>query len=153
MTMLISHRGNLTGPDPSRENSPQYIMEAIKKDYMVEVDLRSYQDKLYLGHDEPQYQIDMVFLVENRSFLWVHCKDSESMHTMLKYTNMNCFWHYADDYTMTSMGYVWAYPGKRSVGNLCVMVMPELHWSLEEISKFDTFGICSDYVEQIKNYK
>lgn len=153
MTLLIAHRGNLNGPEPSNENRPEYIEEAKKKRYMIEVDLRSFNGNLYLGHDEPQYEIELQYLISNRSHFWIHCKDEESLNTLLKYTNLNCFWHYSDDYTMTSMGYTWAYPGKKSVGNLCVMVMPELHWSLEEISKLKTFAICSDYVEQIKNYK
>ena len=35
---LISHRGNIDGPQPDRENSPNYINEAIEAGYNVEID-------------------------------------------------------------------------------------------------------------------
>lgn len=53
--MLISHRGNLNGPD-SRENHPDYIDTAIESGYQVEIDLR-FDGNFYLGHDDPQYKV------------------------------------------------------------------------------------------------
>lgn len=142
--LVISHRGNLTGPDPDNENKPERILEVIKKDISVEIDLRFYKEKLYLGHDEPQYEINQNFLLENKSWLWIHCKEKESFHEALNY-NLNCFWHDTDDYTMTSWGYVWAYPGKPSVGTLCIGVMPEKHWPPgETIINKNFFGVCTD---------
>ena len=35
----ISHRGNLTDVFPDKENSPEYIMAAIRADFDVEVDV------------------------------------------------------------------------------------------------------------------
>ena len=35
---LISHRGNLNGPNIKDENNPDYIMEALSKDFDVEID-------------------------------------------------------------------------------------------------------------------
>ena len=45
--ILISHRGNLNGPNEDRENSPYYIMEAIDDGYDVEVDLWWVDGKVY----------------------------------------------------------------------------------------------------------
>ena len=39
--ILISHRGNIDGPNEVRENSPYYIMEALEAGYDVEIDLWS----------------------------------------------------------------------------------------------------------------
>ena len=36
---LISHRGNLNGRIPERENHPDYIDEAIEAGYDVEIDI------------------------------------------------------------------------------------------------------------------
>jgi hypothetical protein len=36
---IIAHRGNLDGPDPTRENSPIYVMAALAAGVDVEVDL------------------------------------------------------------------------------------------------------------------
>ena len=150
MTVLIAHRGNLDGPNPSRENHPDYILEAINQGYMVEIDLRMFNGVPMLGHDEAQYEIDDEFLQKYKSFLWVHCKDVAAFDFVQRNPNNNYFWHDKDSYTMTSWNYTWAYPGMGPVGNLCVMVMPELHWPIEEFGKFKPFGFCSDYVRQIK---
>ena len=36
---LISHRGNINGREPDKENSPQYIQKAIALELEVEVDV------------------------------------------------------------------------------------------------------------------
>ena len=36
----------------------------------------------------------------------------------------NYFWHQNDDYTITSKGYIWAYPGKKLNKN-AIYVLPE----------------------------
>ena len=36
---LYSHRGNLFGPIPERENKPDYIDEAISAGFNVEIDI------------------------------------------------------------------------------------------------------------------
>jgi hypothetical protein len=151
MTLLIAHRGNLNGPDPSRENHPDYIVNAIENGYDVEIDLRMFNGNLMLGHDESQYETDLQFLTQYSGRLWIHCKDFESLDFMSRYTTMNFFAHFTDEpYILTSKGEFWAYPGQKSIGKRCVMVMPELHWDIDTIKTFKTFGICSDYVEKLK---
>jgi hypothetical protein len=49
---LISHRGNLIGPNVL-ENSPKFLIQAIEKGFDVEVDIRLIDKKWYLGHDNP----------------------------------------------------------------------------------------------------
>lgn len=149
--LLIAHRGNLQGPTPSLENNPSYVLEAIDSGFSVEIDLRVKDNELYLGHDYAQYKIDEQFLTDNKSELWVHCKDSEAFNKAIE-LNLNCFWHNIDDYTMTSYGYVWCFPGKEPVGKMSIAVLPELY---EEVSNINlegkVIGICSDYVLDIKN--
>ncbi len=62
--ILISHRGNINGRVPNLENSPDFIDAAIEKKYDVEIDLRTHNGKLFLGHDEPQYEIDIEYSQE-----------------------------------------------------------------------------------------
>ena len=45
--ILISHRGNVTGPNSDRENHPDYIDRAIEKGFDVEVDIRQNEE---VGH-------------------------------------------------------------------------------------------------------
>ena len=140
--ILISHRGNLNGPNEVRENSPYYIMEAIDEGYEVEIDLWVVDGKLYLGHDNPQYEISNDWLVERVNKLWVHCKNVESLN-WIKNTKLHYFWHEEDTLTLTSKNYVWVYPGKQPIVG-SIAVMPEIHH--DNIS--NCLGVCSDFIKK-----
>lgn len=148
--IYISHRGNLTGKVTEFENSPAYIYRAIEEGFDVEVDLREKDGRFYLGHDEPQYLIDDSFVDECRDDLWVHCKDSKSLEYALD-EGMNCFFHTKDDYTLTSKGYVWAYPGIARANSKTIAVLPELFSTVEEIKGMDFYGYCSDIILYIRS--
>jgi len=141
--IFISHRGNINGKNESLENSPEYITQALKKGYEVEIDVWYINEMFYLGHDEPTYEIEESFL-ENTNF-WCHAKNLESLQKMLSNSKIHCFWHQDDDYTLTSRGIIWTYPGKTlTLNSICVL--PE--WV--EQKEINCLGICSDYIE---NYK
>lgn len=144
----IAHRGNLNGPIPENENCPYYVKYAIDHDYHVEIDLRtSTHDRLYLGHDVAQYEISLDFLMDNSEYLWIHCKDIGALRICGDVSGLNYFWHNTDDYTLTSQGYIWAYPGKIPPNEFTVLVCPEFYWSDLNIKQFKPYGICSDYVK------
>ena len=106
--ILIAHRGNSTGQNPEKENHPDYINKAIDCGYNVEVDVWFVDGILYLGHDKPQYSIEVSFL-ENPKF-FCHAKNIEALHFMLKNPKIHCFWHQDDEVTLTSNGFIWKYP-------------------------------------------
>ena len=58
---FISHRGNLDGPNESKENHPDYINKALLE-MEVEIDVWYKDSSFYLGHDKPTYKIDVGFL-------------------------------------------------------------------------------------------
>ena len=60
--ILISHRGNLSGPNPLRENTANYIDEAIKKGFDVEIDIWENEGDFFLGHDEPQHKLSLIHI-------------------------------------------------------------------------------------------
>jgi hypothetical protein len=140
--ILISHRGNLNGPNEVRENSPYYIMEAIAEGYDVEVDLWWIDGKVYLGHDEPQYEVSDEWLGERVNNLWVHCKNVESLN-WIRSTSLHYFWHEQDTLTLTSKNYMWVYPGIQPISG-SIAVMPEIH--NDDISK--CLGVCSDFIKR-----
>jgi glycerophosphoryl diester phosphodiesterase len=152
---LIAHRGNVSGPNPIKENSIEYIEEAISQDYDVEIDIRySYVDQeFYLGHDDPQYIVFLDWLVEHKERLWIHCKNIESLHKFSsEKNNFNYFWHQEDDYTLTGCGYIWTYPGKIPTLN-SIIVMPEMTMEMQDLINLKTFpcyGVCSDYISYLK---
>jgi tetratricopeptide (TPR) repeat protein len=77
---LIAHRGNLNGPNTKLENSPEYILNALNKSFDCEIDIRYVNKKLFLGHDTPDYEIDINFLLENSEKFWIHCKNFDAIH-------------------------------------------------------------------------
>lgn len=141
--IIIAHRGNLNGPNPDKENHPDYIMEAFKSGFDVEIDLRLIDNKLYLGHDIPQYEINKDFLF--LSGLWIHCKNIEALRFLLEYKQyLNFFFHDKDNCTLTSQGFIWTYPKNLLITNKSIAVMPEL------VPKWDysnAFGICTDFIK------
>lgn len=156
---LIAHRGNIDGPNPLEENNPEYIEEAIKNGFDVEVDiwfsLRT--KKFFLGHDKPEYQIDVFWLVKNINKLWIHCKNIEALYEFSSnMSEYNYFWHDTDKYTLTSKKYIWTYPGQPYTPK-SIMVMPEsmkifptFETELENMKAYNCYGICSDYVGGIR---
>lgn len=152
--LLIAHRGNTEGREPNFENNPDYVDKAIKQGFSVEIDLRTVGKKVFLGHDAPQYQISEQWLRDRSNWLWVHCKDQVAMMRGMEF-NLNYFWHENDAYTMTSKGYVWAYPGKNPCTELTIMVMPEQYDLLGRIHSGNIspkpFGVCSDYVNFLRH--
>jgi len=150
---LIAHRGNLTGPNPVRENSIDYIDEAIAEGFDVEIDLRVEGNKCYLGHDESQYSVTLEWLRKYKDVLWIHCKNREALEKMSSASvQFNYFWHQEDDYTLTSKNHIWTYPGKE-ITQTSVVVMPEWETDIDELGeckKILCYGICSDYVSKLK---
>ena len=140
--ILISHRGNIEGKQPKLENKPEYISKALELGYNVEIDIW-YKNGFWFGHDKPLYPVGISFLKNKK--LWCHAKNLEALSLMLLESDIHCFWHQEDDATLTSKGYIWAYPGKQPIKN-SIAVMPEIY--SDDVSK--CIGICSDY---IINYK
>ncbi len=148
MIRFISHRGNINGNSPSDENNIDYINKALSDGYDVEVDVWLYNNKYYFGHDEPQYETNIEFICRDYQKLWFHAKNKEVLRSLLRFDFLNVFWHQNDDYTITSKGYIWVFPGKDLVqGSICVM--PETIEKVQNLSM--CFGICSDYIEKYRN--
>ncbi len=142
--IFISHRANIYGPDETRENNPSSIQEVLKLNYNVEIDVRFIDGKFYLGHDTPDYLINLSFLENN--MLWCHAKDIKTMEELIKYESIHSFFHQNDDITLTSKKYLWTYPGKE-ITKLSIAVMPE---SINDWHFGLAAGVCSDYIVSYK---
>ena len=141
--ILISHRGNINGPKPELENSPDYILQSLALGYDAEIDVRMINGQFYLGHDAPDYKVPLEFLKNKK--LWCHCKNIEALSFLLT-NNVRCFFHDTDMVTLTSDGYIWTYPGKH-LTSLSICVMPELtKWNVPH----NISGVCSDYIGLFK---
>ena len=107
--IYISHRGNIIGSVSGKDNNPDYVEKALRSGYDVEVDVWGISDRFLLGHDYPTYRIEPGFLTREK--IWCHAKNPRAI-VELKKLGAHFFWHGNDDYTLTSRGFVWTYPGK-----------------------------------------
>lgn len=140
--ILISHRGNINGRIIDQENKPDYIEDTIRLGFDVEVDVWFKDGEFYLGHDEPQYEVDYKFLINEK--LWCHAKNIDAVLEMKKYV-IHYFWHEEDTIALTSKNYIWAYPGKQPIKK-SIAVMPE---TFDDDISMCT-GICSDNIQKYK---
>lgn len=138
--LIIAHRGNTEGPNLERENAPDYIMEAVREGFDVEIDVWVINGTYYLGHDAPQYKTDVRFL--RHPTFWCHAKNLEALQALLA-EGCHVFSHDKDNYILTSRSIIWAYPGMRlSPKTICVM--PErAKYKMKELR--GCLGICTDY--------
>lgn len=147
--LIISHKGNLNGPNPDKENHPNYIDQAFIAGFEVEIDVWLLDGQFWLGHDQPQYKIEKNFLLDKK--LWLHAKNMKAMFALndMKLNHMiNCFFHQEDDCTLTSQGYIWTYPRLLPLSDQSIAVMPERvpNWNVSNAA-----GICTDFPYHFKN--
>jgi len=143
--LLVSHRGNLFGPDEAEENNPTKIANVINQGFDVEIDVWSIDNKIYLGHDKPTHFVTTDFLLHPN--MWCHAKNIEALEHMIN-VGAHCFWHGLDSYTLTSKGFIWTYPGKQLTPKSVIVCHTK-----EETGKTTTtnaYGVCSDYVGYYK---
>jgi len=155
--ILISHRGNLSGPDPTKENSPSYILAAIAANYDVEIDLRMLDGKLYLGHDRADYQVVFDWLLSLRDKLWIHCKNYEAIKFMSECQIFRWFCHQNDMAGIVMDGYFSGYLWYSDLSSLphpkCIIPL----LSREQVDAYPKEflaacgGVCSDYIEELRN--
>jgi hypothetical protein len=145
--ILISHRGNISGPNPEQENHPDYIWAALQAGYDVEIDVWFENGKFMLGHDEPQYEFPFELIDKNYPKLWIHCKNMDALSVLNNLdpsgNKVNYFMHESDLGVLTSKGYIWS----TNLFNRGILVMPEV-FNTEPNEK--TLGVCSDYIEKYK---
>lgn len=141
----VGHRGNTRGPS-IQENHPNHIELCLSKGFHAETDVWFLNEKFILGHDTPQYEVKESFL--NYPGIWCHAKNIEAFIALsnLSYNKSNViyFFHNKDDYTLTSSGHIWTYPGAKIVNRLQIAVMPELSsdWDYSLAG-----AVCTDFCE------
>jgi hypothetical protein len=132
---IISHRGNLNGPDPTTENTHAQILKVLDLGLDVEVDVWADNGHLYLGHDGPVESVSYTLLSNPK--VWVHAKNVEALY-WLSSGAAHVFFHQTDDVVLTSKGFLWTYPGK-PLFDTSICVLPEIH------NRVGGCGICTDF--------
>jgi hypothetical protein len=158
---IISHRGNLEGPNPKKENNPVAIHDAIELGYFVEVDLWDDGAKTFIGHDGPQYEIQFSDF-SGLPIFW-HAKNLEAAH-LAELERQTWFAHDKDPYALVRTGkksnsrirrnipVLWGFPETLNDPNtICYMVDKIVVIPGDEVYSFsfefleNIAGICTDY--------
>jgi hypothetical protein len=134
----------MNGPNPSNENSPNYIKSAIDKGYDCEIDFWFIKEELFLGHDKPMYKIEEKFLFDLSSKLWIHCKNLGALEFVTRADGfLNGFWHQQDSYTLTTKGFIWTYPNQPTTYK---SILVHLNYYDPQFAKNPIAGVCSDFM-------
>jgi len=148
--ILISHRGNINSINLERENTQEYIDEAINSGYHVEIDLYCHEDKLWLGHDTPDTIVQSQWLVDRADKLFVHAKNHMALEYFLYNTNIPVFYHTIEAHVLIgNTSLIWSHDIANATSNSIIPLL-----SAKDFEKRCDFehvhGICSDFVGDFK---
>lgn len=148
---IISHRGNYSGINPEKENKPSYIDTAISMGYEVEVDIRYFNKKFYLGHDEPEILVTEKWIEIRKDYIWFHCKDLYSAQQFKKMdSNIKYFCHSKEEFVLTSTNHIWVHNLNLELDETCIIPLLDKD-SILNHKNLNVFGICSDFVNICKS--
>ncbi|HIL25929.1 MAG TPA: hypothetical protein EYG21_00825 [Nitrospinaceae bacterium] len=148
---FIAHRGNLTGPNPLEENKLEYIDKAILEGYDVEIDLRTKNKRLFLGHDSPDYEVTLNWISDRKENLWIHVKDYASLVVVME-TDLKYFCHEQDKYTLTSNGYIWSHDLSNQMNKKCIVPLLSKE-AIRAYKQRNFYAVCTDYIlESIQKF-
>lgn len=147
--ILISHRGNIDCIIPEQENTPIYIDKAILLGYDVEIDVRFINDKLFLGHDTPDYEVSLEWLLERKIYLWVHTKNFGALSYLIN-KRLRTFYHQKENHTIiNNCNLIWSHELSEANEKSIIPLL-----SKEDITKQpvpqNVYGICSDFVKILR---
>jgi hypothetical protein len=97
----------------------------------------------WLGHDTPQHEVNIEWLLNRKDKLWVHCKNFEAL-TKLVETELRVFYHKEEEYTIISDKHIWAH-NLKSIDDKCIIPLLSKN-ELENWKPVKVYGICSDYI-------
>lgn len=149
--LFVSHRGNLEGRDPTKENYPGYLLDALEKGFHVEVDVWVVSKKVFFGHDHPQYEVDLNKFPSKSVFF--HCKNLEAVDYFLKEgqnANFTRFFFYQEGEGVSliyASDIFWCY--KRFVENGIIMLDNEI-FPTKNLTTKRIAGVCSDNIKAWK---
>jgi len=152
--ILISHRGNIVGPNKQRENMPSYIDTAISAGYEVEVDVNYINGVFYLGHDTPDIEISEVWIKKRKNKIWFHCKNMQAAARFKELENLTgesykFFCHTSDTFVLTSTNHIWVHDLNLDLNDKCIIPL----LSDKDVTSYNgniVHAVCTDYISFAK---
>lgn len=154
--LYISYRGLLQGQDPQVENSPNQIGKAFNAGFSCMVDAWRVDNKLYLGSDQPIYEVTAQYL-KGKKF-WINARNADMqtwLGTQPSSYYPNYFWltQPVQNFVTTSSNYLWTFQ-ETPVNTLSIMVLPEDYDSgLFSTINVRCYGICSMFIPTVRRMR
>ena len=155
--IYIAYRGLFHGEDPQIENTPNQVSTALLYGYNAMVDAWRVDGQLYLGTDQPLYEVSEKYLQNKR--LWISCRNQE-MYNWITVQKPKLYPNYFQlpygpipSYVTTNNGYYWTYQDK-PINNQSIMVVPESYdRGLLSTIHLRCYGICSIFTQFIRRIR
>ena len=125
---------------PKTENTPEQIDFAIEHGCFVEVDLWHVEGSLFLGHDKPETEVQINWLIQRKHKLILHYKNLGCASNPFL-IDFNSFCHDQDSFTITQKGMGWT-TQKELLNKDSIWVV---NGKKESIEGIECLGICTDY--------
>ena len=165
--IIISHRGNLHGPNPTTENTKAGIIVAAERGFVVEADVWRIGKDFFLGHDKPMRKRALDYEVAPTKLI-LHVKNAIAPIESCVYDNF-CLEGVGKTWTRNGylwMSYVMTYvdedPVRQAIPAHCpemtIACSPEVDGCSEEpleefvkrCMELDIYGICTDYPLRVR---
>jgi hypothetical protein len=154
--LLISHRGNVDGITPSKENTIPYMQQALARGFHVETDIYEHAGELYFGHayGDSGEKVNWDFLACNSHKLLLHCKDARSIGIISKH-DLNWFCQEHDSYAISSRDLVIAHSKQggmvyskldRYLDSTIIMLPEKNGLGKKFLEELGCVGVCSDII-------
>jgi hypothetical protein len=155
--IYIAYRGLYYGEDPQIENTPNQVSKALQYGFNAMVDAWRVDGKLYLGSDQPLYEVSEKYLQNKR--LWISCRNQD-MYDWISIQNIKLYPHYfqipfgpTPNYVTTNSGYYWTFQDT-PINNQSIMAVPESYdRGLLSTVHLRCYGICSMFLQFIKRIR
>jgi 3-deoxy-D-manno-octulosonate 8-phosphate phosphatase (KDO 8-P phosphatase) len=141
----ISHRGNLDGANPDLENQPDYVLTAASS-FMVEVDAWMIDQRYWLGHDKPLYEVDRYFFFDSN--ILTHCKTIDTFLDLSRFPMADAFFQGSELVVKSSQGHLILHSSVRPselalLPPKTIWASPE--WRFTEDEPFPSIQVITDY--------
>lgn len=146
--ILISHRGNVDNIQPKRENTKEYILEAIERGFYVEIDIWMKNGSLFLGHDSAENEVSVDWLNKFSDKLFIHSKNYSAFCYFMYENDISIptFYHTIEDHVVIgNTKLVWSHNLKECNERSIIPLLDKE--SIKQINKYsNVYGVCSDFV-------
>ena len=136
--LYISNKGNLSGKDPKKENTVEYLLEAVQAGYCIKTDLWVIKGRLVTGTDFPAHGINLEKFEKDK--LLIQARNLPALLFLLE-NGYHCFCRESDDIVLTNKNFVLSF--NNSLIPKCIVMNPEENI----VSDWNNYlGLCSDFI-------